>query len=171
MTSYHFNSAGRQDAVIDPRGIVTATLFDDAGRTVATIGAYSGSLDGIESIDLVTIKTLPTTTTDLVTLFYNDDAGHMIESTTVGPYAHGGPQQMETTQYVYGVNASTGSDIDSRDLLYQVLYADVGSGTPTETYAYNEAGQVKTFTDRNGTTHSYQYDELGGRPPTSSQRW
>ena len=50
VTSYHYDADGEQDAVIDPRGIVTATVFDDLGDTLATINNYTGSLDAIQQL-------------------------------------------------------------------------------------------------------------------------
>ena len=72
----------------------------------------------------------------------------------------------QTTTYVYGVIAGVGGNaVSSKDLLAQVIYPAVTINgqtvTPTETYTYNEQGQVKTYTDRNGTTHTYTYDDLG----------
>ena len=65
-----------------------------------------------------------------------------------------------------GVDYDTGQlAIASEDLLYEVIYPAVTVGsqsvTPTETYTYNEAGEATTYTDRNGTVHTYGYNALG----------
>ena len=156
MTSYHYNSKGRQDAVTDPKGIVTATVFDDFGRTAATINNYTGTFATLATITPSNINSLavPSATANMLTKYSFDDDGHMIQLETDSNTT------VEITKYIYGVKTTTAggtSDISSRDLLYQVQYPD----SLTDTYAYNEQGQVKTYKDRDGTVHNYIYDVLG----------
>ena len=156
MTSYHYNSKGRQDAVTDPKGIVTATVCDDFGRTAATINNYTGTFATLATITPSNINSLavPSATANMLTKYSFDDDGHMIQRETDSNTT------VEITKYIYGVKTTTAggtSDISSRDLLYQVQYPD----SLTDTYAYNEQGQVKTYKDRDGTVHTYSYDVLG----------
>ena len=135
MTSYHYNSKGRQDAVTDPKGIVTATVFDDFGRTAATINAYhdpdaadlAADLAAIESIkpDLSNITAVapPTATNNLITEFAYDDDNHLVQRVTISASI------TEITGYVYGVKAGMGgNDISSKDLLAQVQYPNPRTG-------------------------------------------
>ena len=164
MTSYHYNSKGRQDAVTDPKGIVTATVFDDFGRTAATINNYTGTFATLATITPSNINSLavPSATANMLTKYSFDDDGHMIQLETDSNTT------VEITKYIFGVKTTTAggtSDISSRDLLYQVQYPDPTTGLPnsslTDTYTYNEQGQVKTYKDRDGTVHTYSYDVLG----------
>ena len=156
MTSYHYNSKGRQDAVTDPKGIVTATVVDDFNRTAATINNYTGTFATLATITPLNINSLavPSATANMLTKYSFDDDGHMIQLETDSNTT------VEITKYIFGVKTTTAggtSDISSRDLLYQVQYPD----SLTDTYAYNEQGQVKTYKDRDGTVHTYSYDVLG----------
>jgi YD repeat-containing protein len=55
--------------------------------------------------------------------------------------------------------------MNSKDILGAVLHPDPITGQPStaqkETYTVNALGQMLTFTDRNSSTHTYLYDDLG----------
>jgi RHS repeat-associated protein len=70
-----------------------------------------------------------------------------------------------TTQYVYGVSITAGSNISSNDLVSAIQYPDKTTGNPSssqqESFTVNALGQNLTYADRNGNVHSYSYDVLG----------
>jgi YD repeat-containing protein len=65
------------------------------------------------------------------------------------------------------VGTSTGSAINSNDVLYQVEYPNVTNGAAgttsayTETYDVDALGEITGYTDRDGTVHAYGLDDLG----------
>jgi YD repeat-containing protein len=141
VTSYDFDSAGNQEDVIDPNGVDTRTEYDNLGNPTETIQDYG------------------TGDTNNTTEYTYGPAG-MTSMTVVQP---GGTNQ--TTAWVYGVSTSTGSAIDSNDMVAATEYPDPTTGeasTSQETTQTVDAqGQTLTMTDRNGTTHEYSYDSLG----------
>lgn len=145
-TSYGYNSAGQMEDVTDPRGIISRTLYDDLGRTIKTIQAY---VDGT-----------PSNNDDRTTEYSYDGNSNLL---TVKAWSSASTSQ--TTQYVYGVTTGTGSEFNSNDILAETRYPDPSTGaasaTDKEVSTFNAVGQVKTFTDRNGSVHTYSYDELG----------
>jgi YD repeat-containing protein len=146
VSSYAYNAAGWVSDIIDPRAIVAHMGYDNLGRTTQTIEAYT---DGV-----------PTSNTNKTTNFTYDGDGHLL---TLAAVEVGGGA--ETTQYVYGVTTSSGSDVNSNDLLSAVKWPDKSTGNPSsseqETYTLNALGDAKTYSDRNGSVHTYSYDVLG----------
>ena len=68
----------------------------------------------------------------------------------------------QTTTYIYGVSAATGSTITSGDLLYETLYPSLTSQPAASvTNSYSATGDVISTTDRNGNVHQYTYDTAG----------
>jgi YD repeat-containing protein len=49
VTDYLYNDAGWLQDTLDPRGIDTRTLYDNLGRTSATIEAYTNGVPADES--------------------------------------------------------------------------------------------------------------------------
>ncbi len=71
-------------------------------------------------------------------------------------------QEDQTTTYGYAASTTRGDAFFSNSVLTETSYPSVGGSTATdETYTVNRAGQRETWTDRNGTTHAYDYDLLG----------
>jgi RHS repeat-associated protein len=145
VTSYAYNAAGWLQDVIDPKGIDTRTYYDAMGRTTETVDNYTGNAE--------------TASSDVATEYTYDGDNHVLTVKADEPNG-----AYETTQYVYGVSTST---ISSNDLLATVEHPDPTTGNPStsasqeESYTYNALGQALTYTDRNGTTHTYAYDVLG----------
>src|SRR5262249_17217666 len=131
--------------VLDPKGIDTRRYYDALGRATQTVANYTGNPE--------------TASADVATDYTYDGGNHVL---TVRADEPGGAY--ETTPYVYGVSTST---ISSNDLLATVQHPDPASGNPStsssqqEGYTYNALGQVATYTDRNGSVHTYTYDVLG----------
>jgi YD repeat-containing protein len=72
---------------------------------------------------------------------------------------------VQTTQWVYGVTAGSGSSITSNDVVGATRWPDPSTGAASasqqDTVTVNALGQVQTSTDRNGTEHTFTYDVLG----------
>jgi RHS repeat-associated protein len=143
LTSY--NAAGQIYETIDPRGIVAANFYNSLGETVETIAAYDPSVNGGN----------PTNDQNQTTLYTFDGLGDQTSMTAEDPSTGN-----QTTDYVYGVSAATGSTITSNDLLYQTVYPSNGQND-TVSQEYNALGQVIQGTDRNGDVHQYTYDTAG----------
>ncbi len=153
LTQTTYNPAGWVAESIDPKGLIALTSYDMLGRTLQTIADYT---DGT-----------PTDASNQTTDYTYDGDNHEISMTAVMPSG----EVSQTTDYVYGVTTSQGSDIDDNDLLYEVEYPDPLTGTNTaatghtynqaEIYTYDATGAQISYTDRNGTTHEYAYDTLG----------
>jgi hypothetical protein len=145
ITKFEGGDAGRVQKVTDPRGLLAKTDYDLMDRVVRTIENY--------------VNFVPAEVDDKTTEFAYDGMDHLTLLTAVLPN-----NAFQKTEYVYGVDASSGSDLYSNDLLRQVKYPDKSSGWPStatadqESYKYNLLGDAKEFLDRNGTTHAYSYD-------------
>src|SRR5262249_52036631 len=136
----------RLQQVTDPRGLVSKTDYDAAGRRIRTVSACTDFA--------------PSGADDATTEFSYDGAGHLLTYQAVG--ADGAYQQ---TQYVYGVTTAGGSGVNSNNLLAEVRWPEKTTGAASssekETYTVNALGQTKTYTDRNGSVHTLSYDALG----------
>ena len=147
VTSQTYNAAGLVGTVTDPMGIATQTYYDALGRTTETIDDYTNGT--------------PTTNSNFTTAYTYDGDDNLLTVTEVQP--QGTPSQ--TTQYVYGVSTTTGSDICSNDILAALEYPNPSTGLPStaseETYTVDALGETLTYTDRDGNVHSYSYDALG----------
>lgn len=146
VSSMRYNEAGWVSDTIDPRGIVAHTDFDALGRSVRTIQAF---VDGT-----------PSAGDDRTMAYTYDGSNHTLTVTTRLP---GGAHQ--TTGYVYNVRTGTGSNINSNDILSATQYPDATTGDPSSSeqdiQTVNALGETKTFTDRNGSTHTLTRDVLG----------
>ena len=153
VTSFVYDAAGHVQTTTDPRGIVTRDGYDALGRVTQNIADYTNGT--------------PTTSSNQTTYFGYDGLGNVLTVKAVMP--SGTPSQ--TTKSVYGVTTASGSGINSNDLLATVEYPDPTTGSPStsasnqESYTYDRLGDTTTYTDPNGTTHTYGYDVLGR--PTS----
>jgi RHS repeat-associated protein len=132
--------------ITNPMGIDTRTLYDNLGRTIKTIQDYTGNAETADS--------------DVATEYGYDGDNHVISIRADEP---GGSYQQ--TNYDYGVSTSTGSGVDSNDILSAIQYPDPSTGQPSssqqDSYLVNALGQVVQYTDRNGNVHQYSYDVLG----------
>ncbi len=149
--------AGRVQAVTDPRGLVTKTDYDLAGRTLRTVAAFNNNPAFVNNWNQVTEYT------------YDGD-NHVVTLTAYPGDSSGSIQQ---TQYTYTANPADSSWISSNDQLTKVQYPDKSSGRPStqpgdqEIYQYDNLGETRTKTERTGTVHSYSFDVLG-RPTLDS---
>src|SRR5207244_2107092 len=120
--------------------------YDWLGRTLRTVEAFSAFN--------------PSSSADKTTEYTYDGDGNILTLRADEPNGAG-----QTTQYVYGVSAATGSDITSNDILAAVRHPDPNTGQASaaqqDTVTVNALGEIKTATDRNGTLHTYGYDILG----------
>jgi RHS repeat-associated protein len=146
VTSLAYNSAGWLSTSTDPRGIVTATSYDNLGRVTQTIADYTNGT--------------PTSNSNQTTQYTYDGDNHVLTVKAIEPSS-----AYETTQFVYGVTTSGGSNLNSNDVLAATEYPDPSTGNPSTsqevTYTVNALGQDLTLTDRDGNVHTYTYDVLG----------
>jgi len=151
VTSYVYDDAGRRKDVTDPMARTARTLYDDLGRTVATVSNYvNGTPSGATSDD------------DLYVRFdYTDGlkTAHWVDVDGDGAVDVGTDQ---VTAYTYGVTVAGGSAFARGDLLYKVQYPESSGGSDVVTFAYNTQGQQISKTDQAGTVILTTYD-TGGR--------
>ncbi|VTR93557.1 rhs repeat-associated core domain-containing protein : YD repeat protein OS=Isosphaera pallida (strain ATCC 43644 / DSM 9630 / IS1B) GN=Isop_2419 PE=4 SV=1: VCBS: RHS_repeat [Gemmata massiliana] len=137
--------AGHAAEVTDSAGHVSRTYADALGRTTRSVTNF---VDGVVS-----------DADDKSTGYAYNGAG----MTSLIAYLTGGGVQ--TTGYVYGVTAATGSTIESNDIARLTQWADPTTGAASssqqEAVAVNALGQTLTSTDRNGSVHTLTYDVLG----------
>lgn len=137
-----YDAAGQAFESVDPLGRISRSTFDAAERLTASIANYTGGCPG--------------NVTD-VTVRRTYDAGERLRTlTAVNPDT--GDQ---TTTYVHGVSAATGSELASNELLQSVVYPDSKDAANRVAYAYNRQGEALAMTDQNGTAHVYDLDGLG----------
>ena len=146
VTTYTYDAAGNLSTVIDPLGIVTANSYDALNRQTKVISDHSNGT--------------PTDNSNQTTTYAYDGDNDLVSETAVMPAG----ETSQTTNYFYGVSPANGSSITDNDLLYKTEYPDPATGAPSasqaETYTYDSAGNQTSYTDRNGTTHVYNYDAL-----------
>jgi uncharacterized delta-60 repeat protein/RHS repeat-associated protein len=142
VTDYGYNAMGLVQDVTDPKGLISRTLYDALGRTTTTIADYTNGT--------------PTINSDQTTAYTYD--GNDKTLTVTATQVVGTTTSTQTTQYNYGVTTAGGSDVNSNDIVGSVSYP---GQTQQDSYKVNALGDVKTFTDRNGTVHAYSYDVLG----------
>ena len=170
LTSNTYNAAGLVEFVTDPRGIKTKTEYDALGRASTVIEGY---VDGKPSDD-----------DDRTTLYTYDDGKTHQDTVTakLPPLPAPAPQdyRFQTTAYVYDAghtdgkgqgsqsqSAQSSKGVHSHDLLSMIKYPDHTSGRASELKVdqekttYDALGEVLTTTDRNGTVHTYTYDNVG----------
>ena len=152
VSSTAFDSAGNQESMTDPSGMIVRMEYDAAGREITKImnpsgssSSSSSSCDGCACSDdtNVTVRTA-----------YNADGN--VSSITAENSATGN----QTTQFVYGTTLSD-SDVASSLLKREEVYPDSVGGSDKIVFSYNRQQQLTSVTDQAGTVHSYVYDKLG----------
>ncbi|MCY2999550.1 MAG: PEP-CTERM sorting domain-containing protein [Planctomycetota bacterium] len=149
VSLYEYDEAGRLANLIDPRGIVARTLYDDLGRRTTTIANYTGGAPG--------------SVTDVTTRYTYNASGNVRTIEAVQPA--GTPSQVH--EYLYEARTASGSAINSNEWQIGIRYPDPITGQATalqqDSYRLNAQGSRISMTNRNGTVHSYGYDPLGRR--------
>src|SRR5262249_40636420 len=112
VTSQTYNAAGWIEDVIDPRGLVTRTLYDNLGRTSETIANY--------------VSGVPSDAADQTTAYGYDGNDNVLTVQARLPEG-----VVQTTQYNYGVITGTGSAVNSNDILASVFYPIPTTGQPS----------------------------------------
>jgi len=145
VSSVGYDSAGRSFETTDPKGLKARTYYDALGRSTKTIANY---VDGTVS-----------DTDDKTTEYAYGSSG----MTNLTAKLTGGGGQ--TTEWVYGVSTTTGSGINSNDVVGKTKWPDPSTGNSSssqqEAVLVNALGQPLVTTDRNGNSHTLSYDILG----------
>ncbi len=147
ISSNAYSPAGWVATVTDPREIQFQTFYDNLGRPTKTVEAFAGS-------------GFPTANNNRTTELTYDGSNHVVTSK-----AYISSSAFETTQYVYGVSTTSGSDLKSNDILAAIHYPDKVTGNPSaaekESYQVNALAERKTLIDRNVNQHNYSFDVVG----------
>jgi YD repeat-containing protein len=163
-TTNTYDIDGTVQDVTDPRNIKTRTLYDDAGRTTATIRNYvNGTPSGVDGDD--DVYTRYTYVDGLRTEIWVDFDGD-------GSQDEGD----QVTRYIYGTTNGTpsASEISSGHLLRATVYPDSTNSGDEEgdintdpsdvvSFAYNAQGQEVYKKDQAGNVLESEYDDSGRR--------
>ena len=139
LTKYSYDTDGSLQDVTDPRGTVTRSEYDAAGRQTKEIRNYDS---GVNSGN-------PSGTDDNVTTVYEYTDGLR---TKIKADLPAGETDQQTT-YTYGTTkgASAGdSKIQTGHLLQKVQYPDSAGGTDVVTFAYNAQSELIWKSDQSG---------------------
>jgi RHS repeat-associated protein len=155
-TDYAYDTAGNLQDVTDPRAKVTRTVYDVAGRKVATIGNYvNGTPSGVTGDD--DVYTRYVYTAGLQTKMWVDFDGDGNEDSND-----------QVTTYTYGVTKGTSapdSKISSNRLLLKVVYPEQVSmqaeADRRVSFAYNAQGQEFWHKDQATNEFETTFDTLG----------
>lgn len=147
VTSYSYDKNGRQDKVTGPRGIETATDYDDLGRTIAkTEDATTNGLNRKTEYQYDAQGSL-------VRIVHDPDANNTFSG---GVWTMVGGDSDQVTEYAYtdSTDASRVSEIR-----YPTGDGTVGSSAQDRiVFTYDIDGTVATRTDQNGTVLTWIYD-------------
>lgn len=168
-----YNERGMVESTTDPEGAVTKTFFDDMNRRVAVIENYddavvtwdppTGGGDGrweITGLDIAEPDT------DRGVTFTYDDSSNLILRIAFEPKSGGG-EDIQETEYVYGVAVTSGNKIASNDMLDHVNYPNESTGGKGSTtayrfnYEYNRQGETIFTNDQNRIQHVFTRDARG----------
>ncbi len=145
---------GTVQDVTDPKALVGRTLYDDVGRSIATIRNYvNGTPSGITGDD--DVYTRYVYVDGLRTKLWVDFDGDDVEDATD-----------EVTTYTYGTVKGTAageSKIATGHLLQKIAYPDSASGTDVVSFAYNAQGQEVWKKDQAGNVLETEYDTSARR--------
>ena len=148
VTTQPGGDAGRQQTMTDPRGIVSQSDMDLAGRTTRSIADFVPG--GVVSA--------PTNQTTDQAYDGNGDVLLMTADQVSGV--------TQQTAYIYGVGGTAGTNLFSNDLIAKTEYPDKTTGVAStlagndQTLGYDWLGEKTSFTDQNGSVHGYNFDVL-----------
>ena len=157
VNSSTYNARDEDYLATDPAGTVTYQLFDDRGRRLTLIENYiTGGSSSSSSSGSANTCASGDDTNRTTNFTYSPDN---LQATITAVNVSTGNQ---TTTYQYGTTLTESSVASSLLLRFEIL-PDSAGGSDQKAYAYNRQAQRVTFTDQNGTVHSYTHDLLGRR--------
>ncbi len=166
-TSY--NERGMVQSTTDPEGAETRTFYDDMNRRVAVIENYDDATVSWDPGDKrweITGLDIAEPDTDRGVTFTYDDSSNLILRIAFLPKSGGG-EDIQETEYDYGVLVTSGNNIASNDMLDRVNYPDEGTGGKGSTtayrfnYEYNRQGETIFTNDQNRIQHVFTRDARG----------
>ena len=142
VTTTRYNSRGEADEVVDAKGTVNQSTFDDAERLVKLLENFVSGGTGSDQ----------NRATD-----YGYNADGKVATLTARNNITGD----QVTQYVYGTTLNN-SDVASNELLRMQIYPGDSASSPDRlVLANNRQGQLKSKQDQTGSVHVIDYDLLG----------
>ena len=160
-------SSGSWTYTLAPTGLMTQTTYTALSEVMRT--KNPNSLSGLATLDQDASyynqagqQTATVDSSIQITDYTYDGINDVITMEALDPSTVN-----QYTKYIYGVSPSNGSTLFSNDLLREVEYPDLTSGSASsspandQTYSYDSLGETIGYTDQNGTTHAYGYDVLG----------
>ncbi|MEM9167064.1 MAG: hypothetical protein AAGB48_08560, partial [Planctomycetota bacterium] len=160
LTLYQYNGDGEIFWVQSPRdgvstggtvgadiGVITLTVFDDAGRVVQRTENYAPAAPATELDANRTVE-----------IEYGNQTGLKIKE--IAKNSDGTTNTDQVTTYIYGTTASA-TNPGTGHLLREVVYPDSAGGTDSVRYEYNWLSERTKQTDQAGNVIEYVYDDLG----------
>jgi len=151
---FAYDPMGRVTSVTDALNHETTYEYDANGNRTAEVSARGQRTEfEYDAANRVSLITHPDGSTIRYTYNFR---GQKLTETTAGPAPAGlslaaaaaEPEPERTTEYVY----------DGAGQLVKVIFPDDSEAT----FAYDDAGRVKTATDERGKTYTYEYDPACG---------
>ena len=139
VTTYAYDTAGRQNSVTDPKAYITASVFDDLGRVTRKDEDDGGADERITLYAYNGLGSLATITAD-------------VSTDQVTAYMYEGAQN---AHWVSKIKYPATDTANGKTL-----------GQPSDetydriTFTYNKDGTLNTRTDQNGTVLTWSYDAL-----------
>jgi RHS repeat-associated protein len=161
--TFAYNVSGQVENVTDPMGHVVKYAYEGGNLTSVTMpGAASPrwqfKYDGSHRITQVTDGRGGKTTNE-----YESSSRVISQTDPAGRTLTFKYEAFHTTITNKGTGAVTDEWFTSDNEPYSITHGYGTASATTETFAYNEAGQMIRRTDGNGHTTTYGYDEAGNR--------
>ena len=145
VTKYSYDTAGRQEIVIDPAGTKTKTFYDDLGRRTYVAENH----DDFEGSPPAGIGGGTNHDADRVTGWQYNGLGLTTHLTAYNA-SSGANDQVTEYNYLDNHNAS---------LVTKTIYPDGDSSNDNVTRSYGLDGSLVSMTDQRGVVHTYKYNE------------
>ena len=159
MTTYNYDGANRQTEVIDGEGNVNTTVYDRAGRTIATIATVDGEGDRTSfTYDKANRRTRLTDARNQVTTFQYDTAGRMVKQTDalgrVCTYQYDGVDNVTLKWDARNTRCTMTYDVANRLTKEDYSNADqagVAAMNYANTFVYDDSNNQTELSDPTGT--------------------
>ncbi len=155
ITQYHYNRVGKADCIIDANNHRTDYRYDDLNRLIAVTNA-KGEITEYDYDILGNVKSIKDADGNITVKNY-DELGRLIEQKNPLNQKENWEYDNASNMiaYIDKTNQKTTNTFNDRNWLTNTV-----TGTTSTSYAYGNAGELKTATDATGTV-TYDYYDNG----------